>query len=153
MFKKTWLAFALGLLASVSAALWGLGTANAHDAPPVDLQANVSCRPDGGIDVIFRITNQGRQTLNIHNDFHLYLDERSGRPDDVAMILFVWPAPTHDTIHPGETKRFLLDFGAPFEGELGEEFQGRLELEAEVWFEGYRHSVRELWRVPGCGQQ
>ena len=77
--------------------------------------ATLSCRDDGGADVTLTIRNVGHQTLNIQ-DIHLeLLVVRDGQPES-AGVLFIFPAPSHAGIPPGEERTFTqLTFGEQFD--------------------------------------
>jgi hypothetical protein len=117
----------------------------------VRLSADMDCLPRGGAGVTFTIGNAGRTTVALDGDFHLELTKVTAYGPEGVGIVFVFPIPELSVIAPGKASTFLVDIGAPFEGEPGVDLTARrLVLEAEVFIEGRKHPVRRFLGFPGC---
>ena len=112
--------------------------------------ADLRCVDGGGGILELSMENPGRDAVRIDPDFHVMLEiVRRGRQPGV--VLFVFPAPTHATIPPGETRTFTLELGTPDESFPGLDLSGaRLLLETETWLAGRTAPVVRTFSFPGC---
>jgi hypothetical protein len=148
------MALALGVLLlalGAEAALASPTAAHKSQATPVKLLADLTCAPGGGANVALTIRNLGPRTLNIENDFHLFLDRVVPGGRTFVTAVFVFPAPEFEVIAPGASKTFLVPMGTGEQGEPGVDLRAhRLLLEAEIFFEGRDKPVRRHFSFEGC---
>ena len=120
-------------------------------AAPVKLSADLACAPGGGANVTFTLSNVGKRTLAIEDDFHLFLDKVVPGGREPVSAVFVFPAPEFEVIPPGTAKTFLVPIGTGEGDEPGVDLGARrLLLEAEVFFEGREQPVRRHFSFAGC---
>lgn len=114
------------------------------------ISADLRCVEGGGAVLDLSMENPSRETVRIDPDFHVMLEiVRRGRQPGV--VLFVFPAPTHATIPPGEARTFALELGIPDESFPGLDLSGaRLILETETWLAGRTAPVVRTYSFPGC---
>ena len=112
--------------------------------------ADLRCAEGGGAILDLSMENPGPTAVRIDPDFHVMLEiVRRGRQPGV--VLFVFPAPTHATIPPGQTRTFTLELGTPDESFPDLDLSGaRLLLETETWLAGRRAPVVRTFSFPGC---
>ena len=116
----------------------------------VRTSADLRCVAGGGAILDLSMRNPGRTAVRIDPDFHVMLEiVRRGRQPGI--VLFVFPAPTHATIPPGETRTFILELGIPDESFPGLDLSGaRLLLETETWIAGRTAPLVRTFSFPGC---
>ena len=122
-------------------------------AAPVQLTADLTCLPSGGIAITLSVTNLGHETLTA-TDLHVFVAAvRQGGPEGVG-ALFVTPAPDFGVIPPQEERTIRLTLGEPVPGEppATARFSGqRLLVEVEMFFAGREQPVRRHFSFPACG--
>jgi hypothetical protein len=137
------------LVVSVTAAVLISATA-ASASTRVTTSADLRCVKGGGAILDLSMENPGRNEIRIDPDFHVMLEiVRRGRQPGV--VLFVFPAPTHATIPPGETRTFILELGTPDESSPGLDLSGaRLLVDTEIWLAGRTAPIVRTFSFPGC---
>lgn len=138
------LAVALALVTAVNAGGTALGDENRTDS--LHAIAALTCTSHGGFEVALTLRNVGRDTIEIDDDFHLFLSvvHRDGR-EELVGIVFVFPAPGFDEIRPGRQKTFIVPI------DPGVDLPNRpLVLEAEIFLDGHEHPVVREFTFPGC---
>lgn len=138
-------------LSAASALASPAATVHRSQPTPVKLAADLQCAPGGGANVTFTVRNVGNRTLELDDDFHLFLDKIDPGGRQPASAVFVFPAPAFKVIAPGAAKTFLVPMGTGEEGDPGVDLSARrLLLEAEVFFEGRDKPVRRHFSFEGC---
>lgn len=120
---------------------------------PVRFRGELECLEQGGATFHLTVRNPGTKPLDIKNDFHVTTERIRAKARRVLVVLFVFPAPTHEVIPPGEERTFLLGIGDGIDDAEPMDLRAKsIRIETEFWFENHGHVYRRYMSFPGCNK-